>query len=497
MLKLIPYPKQVTEGEGTVKTATDEFGAPKYERVYDEGMAAENYELTVADNGAKIRAGSQSGFIYGETTLNLLTSSAEPIAATRICDGPKWAWRGYMLDVSRYFFSVDDVKKQIDFMAVLKLNVLHLHLTDDQGWRVEIKKYPRLTEVGAWRRRTLFRLKRHGGYYTQEELKEIVSYAHANGIKVVPEIEFPGHFTAVIAAYPELGCYGKGVKVAENFGVKYDVACLGNPQVMQFVKDVLSELFPIFTDEYYHIGGDEVLYQRYELCPKCRKAKEEAGAKSWAELQARLVNEIAAFLNENGKRAITWNEAVPSGKVDKSIIWQYWQGGLDESALVTEINAGRQVIISSRCPYYLDLPYATNTLRAIAEYRDVPQGADPEKVLGLEFALWTELVPDQRNAEKKMFPRLALMAEKAWRGEVADDFPVRYTEIAEKLIALGADIPEKLKMPPKGIAAVIDKIWFNRSQLYWGAITNLIGNIKATVAAKKQNREMEDGTKDA
>ena len=496
MLPLIPYPQRIEEGDGSPEIVVGKDGEPVFGRVKSDFLPEEGYELIIGEERTELKAATESGYRYGEVTLNLIASAGNPSTELRIHDKPRYRWRGYMLDVSRYFFSVDDVMKQIDFMAVMKLNVLHLHLTDDQGWRVEIKKYPRLTEVGAWRRRTLFRLKRHGGYYTQEELKEIVSYAHANGIKVVPEIEFPGHFTAVIAAYPELGCYGKGVKVAENFGVKYDVACLGNPQVMQFVKDVLSELFPIFTDEYYHIGGDEVLYQRYELCPKCRKAKEEAGAKSWAELQARFVNEIAAFLNENGKRAITWNEAVPSGKVDKSIIWQYWQGGLDESALATEINAGRQVIISSRCPYYLDLPYATNTLRAIAEYRDVPQGADPEKVLGLEFALWTELVPDQRNAEKKMFPRLALMAEKAWRGEVADDFPVRYTEIAEKLIALGADIPEKLKMPPKGIAAVIDKIWFNRSQLYWGAITNLIGNIKATVAAKKQNREMEDGKKD-
>ena len=492
MLPLIPYPQRIEEGDGSPEIAVGKDGEPVFGRVKSDFLPEEGYELIIGEEQTELKAATESGYRYGEVTLNLIASAGNPSTELRIHDKPRYRWRGYMLDVSRYFFSVDDIMKQIDFMAVMKLNVLHLHLTDDQGWRVEIKKYPRLTEIGAWRRRTLFRLKRHGGYYTQEELKSIVSYAHERGIKVVPEIEFPGHFTAAVAAYPELGCYGEGARVAETFGIKHDVACLGNPAVIDFIKDVLSELFPIFTDEYYHIGGDEVPAARYELCPKCRAEKERLGAGNWAEVQAHFVNEIAAFLKENGKKTITWNETEPTGIPDKEIIWQYWQGGLKEEALVKEINAGRTVIMSPAKPYYLDLPYSENTLQAIAEYKDVPEGADPDRILGLEFPLWTELVPDEETAERRLFPRLLLMAEKAWRGECESSFLYRCEEFGKVLTDLGATIKKKVPLPPKGLKGLLDVMWFNRCRLYWGAIPNLIRNAKVAKIAKQRIKETEN-----
>ena len=188
MLPLIPYPQRIEEGDGSPEIAVGKDGEPVFGRVKSDFLPEEGYELFVGEERTELKAATESGYRYGEVTLNLIASAGNPSTELRIHDKPRYRWRGYMLDVSRYFFSVDDVMKQIDFMAVMKLNVLHLHLTDDQGWRVEIKKYPRLTEIGAWRRRTLFRLKRHGGYYTQEELKSIVSYAHERGIKVVPGI---------------------------------------------------------------------------------------------------------------------------------------------------------------------------------------------------------------------------------------------------------------------------------------------------------------------
>ena len=493
MFPLVPAPIKFERKEGFFKFLKDDSGAIKYDYVRDDSLPPEGCELRARDSKLVMRSCDEAGRFYGEVTLGVMDAlTGGTPGEFYISDAPAFGYRGYMLDVARYFFDVDTVLRHIDYMALLKLNVLHLHLTDDQGWRVEIKKYPRLTAVGAFRSRTHVRLYRHGGYYTREQLKQIVAYAHSKHIKVVPEIDFPGHFSAAIAAYPELGCYGEGVKVARNFGVKYDVACVGKDTTLSFMKDVLEELFDIFTDEYYHLGGDEVMYERWKLCPECLELKRRLGCNQWSEVQAWALNELSAFLNEHGKKAIIWNESKITGKADKNLVWQYWQGGLDEKKLAEEINSGRQVIMSPCEPYYLDLPYSINGVRAMEKYKLIPEGTKVDAVdniLGAEFPLWTELVPNARQADKMLFPRLAVGAEIAWRGCCDENVGDGAKSYAPLFIRLGAIVGEKAGAEKKGIAYVLDRIWWERRQLYWGAIGNLIGNMKVRRAAKRKFRQ--------
>ena len=491
MFPIIPKPRNIELKDGEGRLTRDDSGGANYEYVYDPDIPYEGYSLKTEGTHTVLRASSEAGAFYGETTLNVLDDmTGGAPGAFFVSDSPAYGYRAYMLDVARYFFDTDVVMKHIDYMALLKLNVLHLHLTDDQGWRVEIKKYPRLTEVGSHRRRTHIRFKAHGGYYTQEELKKIVAYAHARHIKVVPEIDFPGHFQAAIAAYPELGCCGEGLKVAENFGVKFDVACIGNPAVIEFMKDVLSELIPIFTDEYFHIGGDEVPFRRWEKCPKCLALKKSLGADSWHRVQAHVVNELADFLAEHGKTTITWNESEPTGVQNKNIVWQYWQGGLSEEKLAHEINEGRRVIMSPGEPFYLDLPYAINNVARMRAYKLVPDGVTAaENIIGVEFPLWTELVPDEKQADKMLFPRLMAGAEIAWRGSADTDIEERFGRYLAVLKRMGAKI-SAFKKEPRGFMKILDRIWWFRRQLYWGAVPNLIRNIKVDKILKKRNGQL-------
>ena len=490
MSSLIPVPQKSEFNGNAFVFSRDGSGAVKYDYVKDETIPVEGYEIKAADGHLVLKSSDEAGRFYGEVTLGALDAlTGGAPGEFYISDAPAFGYRGYMLDVSRYFFDVETVLKHIDYMALLKLNTLHLHLTDDQGWRVEIKKYPRLTSVGAYRRRTLMRFREHGGYYTQEDLKKIVAYAHSRHISVVPEIDFPGHFSAAIAAYPELGCYGEHVKVAETFGIKYDVACIGKESTVAFMKDVLEELFTVFTDEYYHLGGDEVMCDRWNICPECRKQKEKLGCESWSEVQAYVLKELVSFLAEHGKKAVIWNESAPSPGSDKSVIWQYWQGGLDENKLTKEVNAGRRVIMSPSVPYYLDLPYSVNSAFAIINYKPVGDNiTEKGNVLGVEFPLWTELVPTAKQADKKLFPRLIVGAEAAWRGAPEKDAVSRAEKYYPLLKRLGAK-PGKPLCVKRGLSFIADKLWWERRRLYWGVLGNLVGDLKARHAAKRRLRQ--------
>ena len=284
----------------------------------DKKMPLEAYSLVVDDKGVTIK-GSEAGIFYGIQTLQQLLvdkgNGCIQLPYIMINDEPRFGYRGLMLDVARYFYSVEYVKEYIDLMARYKINRFHWHLTEDAGWRIEIKKYPELTKIGAWRNSTQWghnpteqdRIP-HGGFYTQEQIKEIIQYAADRYITIVPEIDLPGHTMSVLATYPELSCTGGPFRIPETWGIKEEVLCLGNDKTYRFVEDVLSEVIDLFPSEYIHIGGDEAPKRRWKECPKCQRRIKENKLKDEHELQSYFIHHLDEFVTGKGRKIIGWDE---------------------------------------------------------------------------------------------------------------------------------------------------------------------------------------------
>lgn len=374
----------------------------------DTALACEAYALTIDPSRAVLAAGGAAGALHGLRTLQQLTARGGDGAAhwpcVRIADFPRYSWRGLMLDVSRHFYSADFVKRLLDEMARLKLNVLHWHLTDDQGWRVEVARYPRLTEVGAWRQDPGGQ--RCGGFYTQAEVREIVRYAHDRGIEVVPEIEFPGHCTAALAAYPHLGCRQDTLAVPSHWGVFQDVYCVGRETTWTCFEDVLTELLPLFPSPWVHIGGDEVPQDRWRACAACRQRKQAAGLPDEDALQAWAVRRVQEFLQGKGKRLIGWDEILAGG-LDSTAVVEVWRG--DEHARLARRNGNRMI----RTLYFNTSP-ARLTLDDVLRYDPSVDGSC-DLILGAECPVWSEHI-DERNFGYLVFPRLQAFAERLWTG---------------------------------------------------------------------------------
>lgn len=338
-INVIPKPQQIEEREGTfsfdkkitvsgdytdnLKLAVTNLLLPfagkeveflKWGGIIDfvtANIVDEGYVLDI-DEKIKISAGSEAGFYYALQTLKqLLQENPDELPKLKIDDYPRFSYRSFMLDVARYYYPVTDIKKLIDVIAMLKLNYLHLHLTEDQGWRVQIDRYPLLTEKGSKRSHTNFNNKPHEGFYTKQDIKEIVDYARQKYVKVVPEIDMPGHMVSAISCYKHLGCFDREIEVATHWGVKHDILCAGKNSTMEFVKGVLDEIFEMFPDGYVHIGGDEAVKTRWNLCPNCKKKMDELGVDANG-LQSYFMNEVASYVKENGKTAIVWNEENPT-----------------------------------------------------------------------------------------------------------------------------------------------------------------------------------------
>ena len=357
----------------------------------DDSFENEAYKLEVNNESVTITAKGNSGFAYGlETVRQLLPVAIESndvisntewiIPALTIKDQPRFQYRGLMLDVSRHFFGTDYIKKTIDRLAMLKMNVLHLHLVDDQGWRIEIKKYPKLTEIGAYRNGTIVGHfpgsgndnKRYGGFYTQDQIKDIVAYATKKGITIVPEIELPGHSSAAIAAYPYLSCFpeeptevpngmmskkskeqqenGHPKIVQESWGIFKDIYCAGKEDTFTFLEDVLSEVLPLFPSKYIHIGGDEAIKPHWKICPYCQKRMKEEGLKDEHELQSYFVERIEKFVNSKGKKIIGWDEILEGGLAPQATVmsWRGTKGGIEAA------EQGHDVIMTPGTHCYFD-----------------------------------------------------------------------------------------------------------------------------------------------
>ncbi|WP_266171165.1 glycoside hydrolase family 20 protein [Dyella subtropica] len=381
----------------------------------------EAYRLTVTPKHITLSASNDKGLFWGVQTLRQLMPQ-EPsgqggasIPAVRIEDAPAFVYRGHMLDVGRHFYPVAFIKKQLDLMSYYKLNTFRLHLTEDQGWRIEIKKYPKLTEVGAWR--TEADGSRSGGFYTQNQIRSIVEYARKRNIMVIPEIEMPGHSSAAIASYPELSCAKKPIPVPTGWGVFKDVYCVGDEAAFTFVQDVLDEIIPLFPAPYVHIGGDEVPAGAWANCTSCEPLKQKLGIKDEAGLQSYFVKRIQTCLAGKGKTMIGWDEILEGG-VDRSAVIEVWRGETEGRKALAN---GNRIINAG--PYYLDSPLLKLTVEGV--YRTDPLGdadyvAHREQVLGAEAPLWSERA-DPSNAEAKLYPRLLAFADRLWKGGKPDD----------------------------------------------------------------------------
>jgi len=404
----------------------------------------DGYILRYSREGVIITGGSEAGLHYGVMTLLQLLqqNNGSILYPFTILDEPRFAWRGMHLDVSRHFFTVEEIKRYLDLLAMYKMNVFHWHLTDDQGWRIEIKKYPLLTEVGGYRDETLigrpskkmkFDGERYGGFYTQVQVREIVAYAAERHILVVPEIEMPGHSSAALAAYPQLACTDGPFKTATSWGVFDDVFCAGKEETFTFLTDVLDEVMALFPSQFVHIGGDECPKTHWKTCIDCQKRLQTAGLREVHELQSYFIKRIEKHINSRGKIIIGWEEILEGGLAPNAAVMS-WQG---TAAGVTAAKAGHYVVMSPGKPCYFDHyqsknikkePLAIggyNPIDSVYAYEPIPAGltaAEADLILGAQGNVWTEYMPTFNQVTYMALPRMAALAEVLWTYPDRKDF---------------------------------------------------------------------------
>ncbi|GGA03597.1 glycoside hydrolase family 20 protein [Dyella caseinilytica] len=466
-ISIIPEPQHMEAGEGSYKldanTGIDapddarareivsflrdairnQTGIRLSESVHAHGIALaidpsvigdEAYRLSVTSRGVIIQASTDKGLFWGVQTLRQLLplehGSSVAIPAVQIQDAPAFAYRGFMLDVGRHFYPVSFIKKQLDLLSYYKINIFHWHLTEDQGWRLQINRYPKLTGVGAWR--TEADGSRYGGFYTQAEARDVVEYARQRNITVIPEIEMPGHSVAALASYPELSCTKQSIPVATTWGVLKDIDCVGDPNTFTFLEHVLEEVMTIFPSQLVHIGGDETPKDRWKDCASCQALMHAQGLKDEEGLQSYFIRQIQSYLASKGKTLVGWDEILEGG-ADKNAIIEIWRG--DDEARKALVN-GNRIIMAG--PFYLDSPAERLTVKSIYQTDvagapdDAVFAAHRAQILGAEAPLWSERA-NPFNAESKIYPRMLAFAENLWTNGAHDE--ARYTAFEQRLQA--------------------------------------------------------------
>ncbi len=441
---------QALETATGVKTRRGEDGI---RFCFNPAMAAEQYTLSVNADGVVVEAGALNGFVYACETLKQMLPPAIygdrkaeadwVLPYVQIQDQPRFAYRGMHLDPVRHFWSIEETKRYLDVMTAYKLNRFHWHLTDDQGWRIEIKAYPKLTEVSAWRNGTVIKKDwgsndgiRYGGYYTQEELREIVAYAAERGITVIPEVDLPGHMVAALAAYPELGCTGGPYEVWTRWGVAKDILCAGNEAIFPFLESVLSEVMDIFPSEYIHIGGDECFNgdaepdrpDPWDVCPKCAARMRSLGIRKGPQakhlLQNYVTDRVQRFINAHGRKIIGWDEVLEGNLTEGATVmsWRGIAGG------VAAARKGFDAIMTPYSHLYFDFyqsdeqelePFAIGGYQPLEHvYGYEPfEGIEPgteDHILGVQANLWTEYIATPEHLEYMLLPRLCALSEVQW-----------------------------------------------------------------------------------
>ena len=438
-----------------VETATGEqlkYADGGFEFKVNPNLGPEQYFIKVEKDGVKVEASALNGFIYACETLKQMLPPAIygdkkvkadwVLPCCTIMDQPRFAYRGMHLDCSRHFWTIEETKRYLDVMTAYKLNRFHWHLTDDQGWRIEIKAYPRLTEISAWRDGTVIKKDwdsndgiRYGGFYTQDELREIVDYAAARGITVIPEIDLPGHMVAALAAYPELGCTGGPYKVWERWGIAKDILCAGKEEVFTFIENVLAEVMDIFPSEYIHIGGDEcfdpwdkeAIYP-WDVCPKCAARMRQLGIKKGPEAKHLLQNYVTArvqkFVNSKGRNIIGWDEILEGDLAEGATVmsWRGTQGGIKAASM------GFDAVMTPYTFVYFDYyqskerdkePFGIGgylpleNVYAYEPFDGIAEGAE-DHILGVQANLWTEYIATPEHLEYMLLPRMCAVSEIQW-----------------------------------------------------------------------------------
>ena len=396
--------------------------------------AKEGYVLNINQKGITLQGGSAAGVFYGIQTLRKAVNEGTTMPAATIADAPRFGYRGMMLDCSRHFWSADFVKKFIDLLAMHNMNIFHWHLSDDQGWRIEIKKYPLLTTIGSQRTGTILGTNSdlddgipHGGFYTQQEAREIVKYAQERHITIIPEIDMPGHMLAALACYPELGCTGGPYEVGHYWGIYTDVLCVGNPKVYEFVEGVLAEIMDIFPSEVIHIGGDETPTVKWEACPKCQTL-----GLSKDQLQAHFTQKVFDFLTAHKRRALGWDEILDGCPKDAMIM--SWRGS-EPGAKAAE--AGHDVVMSPTSHCYFDYLQSKEAqfepsrcggfipVEKVYSLEPAPESFSAEAkqhILGAQANLWSEYLLTEGLVEYQALPRMAALSEVQWTQPELKDF---------------------------------------------------------------------------
>lgn len=426
--------------------------------IYTEKVKEEEYVLKISEEGIKIFACDYSGAFYAMVTLKQLIDSENKVTCCKISDKPLYSWRGMHLDESRHFFGAETVKKLIDFMALYKLNRFHWHLTDDQGWRIEIKKHPLLTEIGSkrvgsqlhhWKCLDMSHTPVEG-YYTQEEIKQIVAYAKARCVEIIPEIDFPAHSLAAIASYNDLACREIHCEVPNFFGEVIPASrgeknwnrtlCLGKDEVIDFVFDVIDETAELFPFPYFHVGGDEAPTNEWKNCDKCQSRMRAEGLKNETQLQGWFTNKVNAHLKEIGKTMIGWNEILAAKGIDSDIVAQYWTP-LKDKNVNKHLKNGGQTILSNHKYFYFDMTHEYCTVKGTYYYEPKKvgiKGKYSDSILGVEGENWTEWTDEENELFFKLCNRGLALSECAWsRSHNYGDFLERLEANKEMLDKMG------------------------------------------------------------
>lgn len=442
----------------------------------------EGYILSVKEDEVLIKGKAEAGIFYGVQTLKqMLMYSDLSLPAAEITDEPAFPYRGFMLDCGRYFFTKEAVFTFLEIMALHKLNHFHWHLTDDQGWRFYSEKNLLLTEIGSYRSHTNFNSVPHSGYYTKEDMKEIVDYAHSLFIKVIPEISAPGHTVSAIAAYPHLSCFDRNMVTATSPGTKHDVLCVGKEGTFDFLFSVFDEVSEIFDDGIIHIGGDEVPLNRWEHCPHCRKRMQEEGLKKTGDLLTYYTERISKHLHSKGMQTITRSSGITP---DGSVCWQICSADTDKSAIADAISKGGSFILSPETVYCLNLPYGLADLKTCYEYEPHIEGLTEKNkhlLKGIEACLWTEFVPDMEKAGYCSFPRIGAISESAWtkkENKSYGDFYERLEGYYKHIRAINMSIAPPAKANPKGIRKKLSCLFAEKRRLCGSSVADLITDKK-------------------
>lgn len=407
-LNLIPRPQRVICLTGSGSAALS------VETSLDDTLPKEGYVLRI-DETITLRAGSRQGLVWGRRTLEQLKIQfPDTLPRLEITDAPAFPIRAIHLDSARHMLPIGELKKMMEAASLFKINTLHWHISDDQGWRIESKAFPKLHEISAYRKGDHFggycSDEWEGGYYTREEVREFVAYCDSLGIQVIPEVDIPGHVTAILAAYPHLSCRGEKMEVCTRAAITEEILCVGRDEIFDFLETLFGELLELFPAPWFHIGGDEAPKGRWQECPHCRRRMEEEGLENLRQLQGYTMNRVAAFLRKHGRRSIVWNDGAYGGNLDPDIVLHVWFPDPDD-AVGRHVAKGGQLIWAPVDRVYCDYPYGEHPQKGIYEM------PIPEAALGAETLHWSEHIRTAERLQELCWPRAVAMAERSWSNE--------------------------------------------------------------------------------